>query len=324
MRVALVVPVYNSARFVLPLLTAIRSFTEPPDEILFSDDASTDGTIAAVEEHSAGLPISIIRSAVNSGGPGGPINHAVENSAADYYITLDHDDLPSPDRIAVARRTAASAPGAGLFIGRMTKPAGPTGEPVIVDSSLARFHDDRAAEEVAVLSPPSAYAALLHYRSMALSCSQFHFPRWAWEAVGGMDGSIRACIDLAFYEAVARRFPVALVRTPIGTRVDHGDNLSGDLFRRFWDLSEVMQRVHEWYRDLPIPPGGRRALRDELLARAYGFACRGRAADSGRTLAAAVRMYGPHPTAAQFGARCLARLGYDLIRSAKPAGRPAA
>ncbi len=316
MKIALVVPLYNSRPFLEPLVRAVAASTDPPDEVVFADDGSTDGTLDALARLTPMLPgrVEVIRLAANTGGPAGPVNAAVERTTADYVMTLDHDDLPDPGRVAVVRRTAAALPQAGLFVGRMTQSVPGSPAAGLLPTSLTRLPGRPVGDGLTLLDPAAAYRGLWDFRSLAMSCSQFHFPRWAWAAVGGMDRSVRTCVDLAFYEAVARRFPVAVVDRTVVHRVVHGDNLSGQLAARFWDQSDVLQRVHEFYRTRPVPAGGVTRLRAELLGRAYGYACLGRYAECAAAVARAVGRYGVAPAVVFDIIRCGARAAYNTGR----------
>ncbi len=56
MTVSVVIPAYNTSRFMRGTLGSVFTQTRMPDEVIVVDDASTDGTPAIVREMAAGRP----------------------------------------------------------------------------------------------------------------------------------------------------------------------------------------------------------------------------------------------------------------------------
>jgi rhamnopyranosyl-N-acetylglucosaminyl-diphospho-decaprenol beta-1,3/1,4-galactofuranosyltransferase len=95
-RVAAVVVTYNRRELLIEALGALRAQTRAPDQVIVVDNASTDGTAAAVR---AGFPeVQLAGTGRNTGGAGGfayGIALALA-AAADLIWVMDDDTVPEP------------------------------------------------------------------------------------------------------------------------------------------------------------------------------------------------------------------------------------
>jgi len=95
-RVVVVVVAYNRRELLLESLEALNRQSRRPDEILVVDNASTDGTTAAVR---ADFPdVTVITLERNTGGAGGftvGLAQAVERHGADLVWLMDDDTVPT-------------------------------------------------------------------------------------------------------------------------------------------------------------------------------------------------------------------------------------
>jgi glycosyltransferase involved in cell wall biosynthesis len=105
-RVSIVVPAYNSERFLPTTLDSIVAQTFASWELVVVDDGSTDGTATVVERYAAS-DARVRYVAKANGGVAAARNHGFEltDSGTEYVGFLDHDDVWEPD--ALARLTAA-------------------------------------------------------------------------------------------------------------------------------------------------------------------------------------------------------------------------
>jgi len=91
---------YNGERFLAEQLASIAQQTRLPDELVVCDDASTDGTVALVEEFArrASFPIRLhvnqqnVRSTKN-------FEAAIRLCQGDYIVLADQDDVWEPQKI---------------------------------------------------------------------------------------------------------------------------------------------------------------------------------------------------------------------------------
>ena len=109
---------FNGERFVAEQIDSILAQTLLPDEIVLSDDASTDATVAIVEDAVARfsaehpeqtLAFRVFRNPVALGVVRN-FEQAVTAAAGDFVVLCDQDDRWAPDRIARALTGFAERP----------------------------------------------------------------------------------------------------------------------------------------------------------------------------------------------------------------------
>lgn len=118
MNISVVIPVCNEEENVAPLALEIQAALTAyrPFEILFVDDGSTDGTVAAIESTRAGkVPeIRLLRHATRCG-QSSAVHTGVRAARAEWVATLDGDGQNDPADIpALIKAQAASEQIAGL------------------------------------------------------------------------------------------------------------------------------------------------------------------------------------------------------------------
>lgn len=94
MTFSIVIPTYNGADFVAQAIDSVLNQIRPADEVIVSDDNSSDGTLEICRKY--GDRIRIFR---NPHGPSGFVNgwnNAIANATSDYISILHQDDLLSP------------------------------------------------------------------------------------------------------------------------------------------------------------------------------------------------------------------------------------
>jgi rhamnopyranosyl-N-acetylglucosaminyl-diphospho-decaprenol beta-1,3/1,4-galactofuranosyltransferase len=120
LRVTAVVVTYNRRELLLEALAALHAQTRPTDEVIVVDNASTDGTAAAVR---AGFPsVHLAGLDRNTGGAGGfayGMALAIAGGAGLIWL-MDDDTVPEPGALAALLRARdASAPAPALIASRV-------------------------------------------------------------------------------------------------------------------------------------------------------------------------------------------------------------
>jgi rhamnopyranosyl-N-acetylglucosaminyl-diphospho-decaprenol beta-1,3/1,4-galactofuranosyltransferase len=97
--VTAVVVTYNRRDLLLEALTAIHKQTRAPDAVIVVDNASTDGSAAAVRENFPGVQVAELGR--NTGGAGGFAYgmKAALAGGADLIWLMDDDTVPEPDAL---------------------------------------------------------------------------------------------------------------------------------------------------------------------------------------------------------------------------------
>jgi len=96
---SVVIPVYNGARTLGPLLTSLAGQRSPVSwEVVIADNGSTDDTLEVVEAHRARLPALTVVHATERGTA--PARNAGARAARGRLLLfMDHDDVPAPDYV---------------------------------------------------------------------------------------------------------------------------------------------------------------------------------------------------------------------------------
>lgn len=112
---------YNRRQMLLQALAAVQAQTRPPDAVIVVDNASADGTAAAVRDH---FPAArLVTLPVNTGGAGGfayGIALALADDAGLLWL-MDDDTIPEPGALAalVAARHRFPGPPPALVASRV-------------------------------------------------------------------------------------------------------------------------------------------------------------------------------------------------------------
>lgn len=121
MRISVVIPVYNEADNVAPLAGEIQAAlrAHAPFEIIFVDDGSTDGTVAALRAARAGgiHEIRLLQHSARCGQSVAVLN-GVRAAQAEWVATLDGDGQNDPGDIpALLAAQASAGPALRLVMG---------------------------------------------------------------------------------------------------------------------------------------------------------------------------------------------------------------
>ena len=149
--VSIVVPVFNEEGAAGPLAREIAAAFEGESfEIVFVDDASTDGARASLAALTADIPQLRVLSHRRNAGQSRAIRTGVMAARAPLVVMLDGDGQNDPaDAPALARALAAGPPSLGLIGGeRMTRrdPAAKRWASRLANALRRRLFDDGAAD----------------------------------------------------------------------------------------------------------------------------------------------------------------------------------
>ena len=168
MRIAVVIPAYNAARFLPRCLESVYAQTLKPEEVIVVDDGSTDNTAALATELGAkviGRPNGGLSAARNTG---------IRGASCEWIALLDADDLWAPEKLE--RQAACVRP-----------------DTVLVYTGIRIFDDHGVRKELPAEDAISAKRAL-RYRN-PITPSTVLVRRDAVLRDGGFREDIRACED---------------------------------------------------------------------------------------------------------------------------------
>jgi glycosyltransferase involved in cell wall biosynthesis len=122
MRVSVIVPLYNKARYIARCLDSILTQTFSRFEVIVVDDGSTDGGPTIVRDYESRDPrVRLIRQ--HNAGPGAARNRGGAEARGELLAPLDADDSWAPDYLAENVRLLDSHPqAAAVFRATMEMP----------------------------------------------------------------------------------------------------------------------------------------------------------------------------------------------------------
>ena len=103
-RVSVVVCTYNGEKYLRDQLQSILDQTRPPDEIIISDDGSTDSTLQIVAEFTSSTsgpqtPVWRVETRRTPLGVSGNFASALSEARGEFIALADQDDVWEPDRL---------------------------------------------------------------------------------------------------------------------------------------------------------------------------------------------------------------------------------
>ena len=118
MKISLIIPVYNAEKTLPATLESIRAQRFRDFEVIFSEDAGTDGSAALLERFCAesGLPCKLLR-AERNGGAAAARNRALDAAEGEYLAFADADDLLDPGMLERAAAAAQNPDGPADIVG---------------------------------------------------------------------------------------------------------------------------------------------------------------------------------------------------------------
>jgi glycosyltransferase involved in cell wall biosynthesis len=176
--ISILIPVYNSARFVAAALDSALAQTYERFEVVIVDDASTDGSLEILQPYAQrDARVRLFTHARNLGLPS-TRNEAVQEARGEFIANLDSDDTAAPDRLALQLRYLQAHPECIVLGGQATF-VDEDGDPVGV-SEQKLSHEEIEAE-------------LFDGRGLALLQTTSMMRRADVLTVGGYRQGLRTC-----------------------------------------------------------------------------------------------------------------------------------
>ena len=97
LRISVVIPLYNGARFIAEALESVFAQTLPPSEIIVVDDGSTDAGADLVRRLAAGRPLTLLQRP--NGGQSSARNLGIRHASGTHVALLDQDDIWYPEHL---------------------------------------------------------------------------------------------------------------------------------------------------------------------------------------------------------------------------------
>jgi glycosyltransferase involved in cell wall biosynthesis len=259
--VTVVVPAFESARWIEATLESIRAQTLAPREVVVVDNGSRDDTAALAAR--AGATV-LVRP---GGGPSRARNAGIEAARTRWIAFCDADDLWEPHKLARHRDAARLCPDVSLTFSDWLPfdERGPVREPALNDDpAYRRLARARVAPGIVRFARADLNAAF--YRSMFLLTSAAVVRRDALLAAGPFDERLRIAEDYELFLRVLARGCAAAVEEPLVRYRRHLTSISRDevlntaAHRTLWALIEAAPERY--------PRGGLAFVRRDRVRRA--------------------------------------------------------
>jgi len=111
LKISIAMATYNGAKYLREQLDSFVAQTRLPDELVITDDCSTDNTIEIIQAFAATAPFAV-RWEQNEKNHGytGNFNHALMKTTGDLVFLSDQDDVWFPEKLAIMERYALDNP----------------------------------------------------------------------------------------------------------------------------------------------------------------------------------------------------------------------
>ena len=245
--VSVVIPCYNSKRYLAETIESALLQTYSRIEIIVVDDGSTDETARIARSY----PVHYIYQA--NRGISGARNTGILHCQGEYVLFLDHDDRLLPRAVEIGVRLLGEHPECALAVGEH--------QYIGADGRAIGYSNKHAAGR-------DHYLMLLEHNFIETPCSALH-RRSGIALTGGFDESLEGAEDLEFYLRTARQSPWVAHEAPVAEYRLHESSMSRDAER----MLEVSYRVLEM--ELPYLQGNPKKLRArrrgvKFVERQYG------------------------------------------------------
>ncbi len=240
LRVSVVIPAYNAARFLPQAIAGLRAQTRPVDEILIVDDGSKDDTAQVV----AGLGEGITYIRQDNAGVSAARNKGIAEATGDLVAFLDADDFWLPEKLEKQLAVFRRHPGVGLVA---SDRCDVDAEDHVLLASL--FERQGLAGEFRNLAGaplPQALSRLV--RTNFLPTSSVMVRKAALDDVGVFETAIRYGEDLELWARIAAKYGVVCLPEVLVRYRLHDSNATQHTERLLRDMVRVMERIRDWGR----------------------------------------------------------------------------
>jgi glycosyltransferase involved in cell wall biosynthesis len=201
MKISVIIPAYNAARFLPRCLKSVFAQTLKPEEVIVVDDGSTDNTAALAAQLGARV-ISL-----SNGGISNARNTGIQNASGEWIALLDADDSWAPEKLE--RQTACIRP-----------------ETVLVYTGLRIFDDVGVRAERPAIDAISAITMLRYHNPITPSTVLVR--RDSIMRIGGFHKGIRSCEDWEMWVRLQHLGKFEPVTDVLTNYYVHSDSLSSN------------------------------------------------------------------------------------------------
>ena len=263
--VSMVMATYNRASLLPQTVNAILDQAPVNFELIIVDDASTDNSLAVLNEFSQKFPCICVIHLPENSGPGAARNAGMAQATGDYIAIMDDDDIPHPERISRQYAYLEKNPESDLVFSPVTwvdEHGNPLGVfPGIVQRD--KFPSD-----------PKEVFQLLYLESNKVVNGTAMFRRTTYEQIGGYPNYPWVGEDwFWFMKMTASGYHIAAISEPLlyVRRGKNHNNLMRNKQKAFISQRQVLQMIRQWLKEQNIHEFDhlhRRALSNQIVREA--------------------------------------------------------
>ena len=192
--VAVCIGTYNQAQYLNGAIASVLAQSYPVQKIWVSDDASTDGTDAVMQEICAQHPkINYYRQPINLG-PTENLSWVLAQPSTDLIVRLDSDDFMGPDYVKVLVRMMVEFPEAGYAHCAVNE--------IDINGEIRRVRRLKRSKtyetpEESLKRSASGFrvaANCILFRAAALKQANYYYANASWKGAEDWDLSVRMAI----------------------------------------------------------------------------------------------------------------------------------
>jgi glycosyltransferase involved in cell wall biosynthesis len=267
--VTVVIPAYNSARYITQALDSVKAQTFSDYEVIVVNDGSDDAE--ELERIVRSHPLPVIYLSQENKGVSAARNAAIRIARGEFYAQLDADDQWTPDYLDVQLRILKDNPDVALVYPNAT---------IIGDESTSGL-------EFMKVSPSEGdvtFESLVRQKCVVMTCVTARMS--AIRAAGMFDESIRSCEDFDLWVRIVKNVgPIVYHRRPLALYRRHEGSLSSD---RVWMIRNLLAVFEKCAARFELTPAEKDLLNEQIIEnRAMLYLFEGkRALGAGQTSAA--------------------------------------
>lgn len=209
--VSVVIPTYNSARYIGETLESVLNQDYPCLEVVVVDDGSTDNTKDVVKTFDPQRVTYLYQA--NSGGPSGPRNRGIQQARGRYIALIDSDDIMLPGKIKRAVAMLSQQPRLGLVFTNFAKFDEVQGQypSAFLDTyqHFWKLPKKQLTESQYVIESDSAYEGLISENY--IGTSGVVVPKTVFSQIGLFDESLQGPEDFDMWLRITSVYDVGFI-----------------------------------------------------------------------------------------------------------------
>jgi glycosyltransferase involved in cell wall biosynthesis len=245
--VTVVIPAYNSARYIRQALDSVNAQTNRDFEVIVVNDGSDDRE--ELERVLHAHPLSIIYLSQENKGVSAARNAAIRIARGKFYSQLDADDQWTPDYLEVQLGILKDNPVVALVYPNAT---------IIGDNSEAEL-------EFMKISPSEgevSFEALVKQKCTVMTCVTARMS--AIREAGMFDESLRSCEDFDLWLRIVKNGGhITYHRRPLALYRRHPGSLSSD---RVWMTRHLLKVFEKCARTLKLSASDIELLNEQIIS----------------------------------------------------------